>query len=112
LPWNIGKILLRGISKIDEYASYFDHFNMRFIENIKGFDHDHLFYNHMVSVGLNPSLINTLIYGEEEGDSHDPNIQEVDRNPGDIETVISTTKPHKERGKPSNEKSAQSPTIS
>jgi hypothetical protein len=85
---------------------------MRYAEEIKGFDPDHLFYNHIVAFGLIPSLINTLIYGEEEGDSHDPNVQEVDRNPGDIETIISTTEPHKERGNPSNEKSAQSPIVS
>jgi len=64
---------------------------MRFAEEIKGFYLDHHFHNHMVSIRLNPSLINTLIYGEEEGDTHDPIIQEVDRNPSDIETIISTT---------------------
>jgi hypothetical protein len=85
---------------------------MRFVEEIKGFDPDHLFYNHMVSFGLNPSLINTLIYGEEEGDIHDPNVQEVDKNLCNIETIISTTKPHKARGKPSNEKSSQFPIVS
>jgi hypothetical protein len=26
----------------------------------------------MVAVGLSPTMINTLIFGEEEGDSHDP----------------------------------------
>ena len=30
LAWKVGEILLRGISKIDEYASYFDQFNLNF----------------------------------------------------------------------------------
>jgi hypothetical protein len=70
---------------------------MSYAEEIKGFDPDHIFYNHIVAFGLIPSLINNIIYGEEEGDSHDPNVQEVDINLGDIETIISTTEPHKER---------------
>jgi hypothetical protein len=57
LSWKVGEILLRGISKIDEYASYFDQFDMIFAEQIKGFDPDHLFYNHIISVGLSLSLI-------------------------------------------------------
>jgi hypothetical protein len=85
---------------------------MRFVEVIKGFDLDHPFYNHIVAVGPIPSLINTLVYGEEEGDSHDPNVQGVDRNPCDIKTNISTAEPHKERGNPSNEKRAHSHVVS
>jgi hypothetical protein len=112
LPWKVGEIILRGISKIDEYASYFDHSNLRYAEEIKGFDPSHLFYNHLISVGLNPALINSFVSGEEENDSHDPNIQEADRDSDDIETIISTTEHHKERGKPSNEKNAQSPVVS
>jgi hypothetical protein len=112
LPWKVGEIILRGISKIDEYVAYFDHSNLRYAEEIKGFDPSHIFYNHLISVGLNPALINSVVSGEEENDSHNPNNQEADRDSGDIETVISTTEHHKERGKPSNEKNAQSPVVS
>jgi hypothetical protein len=31
-PWKVGEILLSGISKIDEYASYFNQFNLNFVE--------------------------------------------------------------------------------
>jgi hypothetical protein len=79
LPWRVGEILLRGISKIDEYASYFDQFNLKFAEEIKGFDLNHIFYNHMVLVGINSTLINTLTFWEEEGDDHDPPVQGVDK---------------------------------
>jgi hypothetical protein len=66
--------MLRGIAKIDEFASYFDYYNLKFALEIKGFDPNHLFYNHMVSVGISPTLDNTLIFGEEEGNRHDPPI--------------------------------------
>jgi hypothetical protein len=56
LPWKVGEILLRGIAKIDEYASHFDQYDLKFAEEIKGFDPNHLFYNHMISVELSPAL--------------------------------------------------------
>jgi hypothetical protein len=42
-----------------------------------------------------PALANTLIFGEEEGDKHDPPIHNIERKYGDIETIISTTKHYK-----------------
>jgi hypothetical protein len=95
---------LKGISKIDEYASYFDQFNLKFTEEIKWFDPDHVFYNHMVSVGLSPTMINTLTFGEKEGNSHDPPIHGVDKYSRDIETIMSTIEHYKQRGKPSSER--------
>jgi hypothetical protein len=67
---------------------------LNFAEEIKAFDPNHLFYNNMVLVGLSLTLINTLIFGEEEGDSHDPPVQGVDKFFGDIETIVSTTEGH------------------
>jgi hypothetical protein len=52
----------------------------------------------LILVGLSPTLINSFVSGEEENDSHDPNIQEDEKYSGDIETIISTTENHKERG--------------
>jgi hypothetical protein len=52
------------------------------------------------------------MFREEEGDSHDPHVQEIGRNASDIETIVNNTEHHKERGKPSSEKNAQSPAIS
>jgi hypothetical protein len=63
LPWKVGEILLRGIAKIDEYASYFDQYNLKFVEEIMGFDPNHLLYNDMVSVKIILALVNTLIFG-------------------------------------------------
>jgi hypothetical protein len=104
--------MLRGIAKIDEFASYLDQYNLRFAEEIKGFDPNHLFYNHMISIGISPALANTLIFGEEEGDIHDPPSQGIEKKYGDIETIVSTTEHYKQRGKPSGERSSQSPVVS
>jgi hypothetical protein len=63
---------LRGISKIDEFTIQLDQYNLKFTEEIKGFDPKHFFVDHMTSVGFSNALTNTFIFGEEEGDSHDP----------------------------------------
>jgi len=60
----------------------------------------------LISVGLSTALINLVVSKEEENYSHNPNNQEVDRDSSNIEIVISTTKHHRERGKPSNENNA------
>jgi hypothetical protein len=36
LPWKIGEIQLRGISKIDEFAVQLDQYSLKFAEEIKG----------------------------------------------------------------------------
>ena len=62
----------------------------------------------MIYFGLIPTLINNLIFREKDGDSHDLHVQGVDKNYGDIETIVSTMKYHKQRGKPSREINSQS----
>ena len=66
----------------------------------------------MVLIGLSPTLINTLTFGEEEGNSHGLPVHSVDKNSSDIETIINTTKHYKKTGKPSSEINAQSPAVS
>jgi hypothetical protein len=85
----VGEIILRETPKNDEYASYFNQFNLKFAEEIKGFDPNNLFYHHMVAVE-----INTLIFEEEEGGSPDAPVHDVNKYFGDIETIVNTTKGH------------------
>jgi hypothetical protein len=61
LPWKVGEILLRGISKTDEYDAYFENSNLKVSEEIKGIDPNHLFHNHFLLVGLNPTLLKSKI---------------------------------------------------
>ena len=53
------------IAKIDEYATQFDQYNMKFAKEIKGFYPNHFFHDHMVTVGLSNTLIDNSIFGEE-----------------------------------------------
>jgi hypothetical protein len=66
----------------------------------------------MTSVGFSISLANTFLFGEEEGDSQDPPTIIVEKKTEDIETVISTTDQHKQRGRVVNERSTHSPNVS
>jgi hypothetical protein len=108
----LGKSLLRGISKIDEFSTQLDQYNLKYAEEIKGFDPNNLFTDHMTYVGFSKSLTNTFVFGEEEGDSHDPLTQIVEKRMDDIETIVSMTDQYKQRGRVSTEKSAQSPIVS
>jgi hypothetical protein len=65
LLWKVGEISLKSASKIDEFATQFDQYNIKLGNEVKGFDPQQWFMNHMVSVGFNASYINTCIYGEE-----------------------------------------------
>jgi hypothetical protein len=95
LPWKGGEIFLWRISKIDEYTTYFENYDLKFVEEMKGFDSNHFFYNHFLSVGLNPALLKSTINKEEENRNYHPSDQEADINYEDIEMVIITTKNHK-----------------
>jgi hypothetical protein len=78
------KLCLEEFPKIDESITFFNHSNLGYVEEIKGFDPSHLFYNHLVSIGLSPTLINLVVSREEENDSHNPNNQEADRDSSDL----------------------------
>jgi hypothetical protein len=108
LSWKVGEIVLRNITKIDEFSTHFDHLNLKYAEKIKGFDPSHIFVDHMQSVGFSNAFTQTIIFGEEEGNTQDTLVQPID----DIEIVISTTDQHKKKGKGPNEKGAQSPVVS
>jgi hypothetical protein len=112
LPWRIGEILLRGISKIDEFVDQLHQYNFKFTEEIKGFDPKHLFVGHMTLIGFSNSLTNTFIFGEEEGESHDPLTQYVEKRTNYIETIVSTTNRYKQKGKVLNKKGSQPPIVS
>jgi hypothetical protein len=91
LPWRIGEITLRNVVNIDEFSVQFDQFKLKLANEIKGFDPNQLFMNHMIYVGYSISFANTFLFGEEEGDSQNPQALSIEKKQDDIETVISTT---------------------
>jgi hypothetical protein len=62
MPWKIGQILLRGISKIDEFVVQLDQYNLKFADEIKVFDPYHFFMDHMTCIGYITSLTNTFMF--------------------------------------------------
>ena len=61
LPWKIGDFIFRNINKIDEFVNHFNNVNLKYDEKIKGFDHNKIFMEHMLSVGFNNSFIHTIL---------------------------------------------------
>jgi hypothetical protein len=64
------------------------------LENqVKGFDPQQYFINHMTYVGFSVSYINTYLFGEEEEEEDGNNPEEVPV--GYLETVVSTNEAHR-----------------
>jgi hypothetical protein len=106
--WKAREIVLRNITIINEFLSHFNHLNLKYAEKIKGFEPSHIFVNHMQSIGFSNTFTQTIIFGGEEGNNKDTQMQPVDN----IETIISTSYQHKRKGKGPNEKGVQSPIVS
>jgi hypothetical protein len=102
----IGDFIFRNIKKIDEFENHFYNLNLKYDENIKGFDPNGIFVEHMLAVGFRNSFIHTVLSEEENN-----NLGAPAHNDGDLETVLSTNEFYKKKGKGPDEKSVQSPTI-
>jgi hypothetical protein len=85
LPWKIGDFVFSNMNKIDEFANHFHNLNLKYAENIKGFDPNIIFLEHMLAVGFNNSFIHTVLGAEE-----DNNLGAPTPNVGDLETVLNT----------------------
>jgi hypothetical protein len=112
LPWKIGEITLKSTTNINEFSVQFDQFNLKVADEVKGFDPNQLFMKHMIYVGYNVTFANTFLFGEEEGDSQNPQALPIEKKQEDIEIVLSTTEQHRQHGKVVNERSTQSPNTS
>jgi hypothetical protein len=106
LPWKIGDFIFRNIKKIDEFVNHFQNVNMKYVENIKGFDPNKIFMEHMLLVGFSNSCIHTILSEEEEN-----NLGAPTHNDGDLETVLSTNQFYNQKGNGPSEKSSQSPVV-
>jgi hypothetical protein len=61
LSWKIGDFIFRIINKIDTFSSDFNNVSLKYAENIKGFDPNNIFVEHMLSVGFSNSFIHTTL---------------------------------------------------
>jgi hypothetical protein len=99
---------LKNAENIDEYASQFDQFDLKVVEEIKGFYLNQLLTKHMIYVGYSVSYENNFLFGEEENE--DENLEEFSIE--DIDIVISTNEPHRQHGRVINERSTHYPNVS
>jgi len=103
---------LKKSTDIDEFSVLFYQFNLNKADEIKGFDHNRLFMKHMTYVGYSVSFASTFLSREEEDDIQNPQALSIEKEQGDIETIVSTTDQYRQWGKFVNERSTQSPNTS
>jgi hypothetical protein len=68
--------------------------------------------DHMTSIGFGTSIANNFLFGEEEGDSHDPPTIILEKETKDIDIVISATNQNEQRGRVVSEIITHSPNFS
>jgi hypothetical protein len=61
LPWKIGDFVLRSMNIIDEFSNHFHNFNLKYAENIRGFDPNKIFVEHMLTMSFSNSFIHTVL---------------------------------------------------
>jgi hypothetical protein len=89
--------VLKNVNKFDDFAAHFSISNLRYAENIKGFDLYDIFRQHLHSLGLGDFFVNKHL--PKNRDSHGP-ASDADG----VETVQSSTKLYTQQGKyPSEE---------
>jgi hypothetical protein len=94
------------MNNIDEFVGHFHNLNLKYVENVKGFDPSGIFVEHLLVVGFNNSFINTIL--NEEGNNAS---RTLTRDTNDLETILNTNESYKKRGKCPGEKSSQSSTV-
>jgi hypothetical protein len=85
LPWKIGDFVLRSMNKIVEFENHFHNLNLKYAQNIRGFEPNEIFVEHILIVGFSNSFIHTVPREEE-----DNNLGNTTHNAGDLETILST----------------------
>jgi hypothetical protein len=78
------------MNKIDEFANHFHNLNLKYAKNVRGFEPNGIFVEHMLTMGLKNSFTHTIL-GEEE-DNHLENPTHI---AGDLETILSTNELYK-----------------
>jgi len=75
---------------------------------IKWFDPNQCFMNHMTYVGFGVSYVDTCLFQEEEDNGNNLEVVSV----GDIETISRSNEAHQQHGKVVNERSTRSQNTS
>jgi hypothetical protein len=103
LPWKIGEFVLKNVNKIDDFAAHFSISNLRYAEDIRGFDPYDIFRQHLQTLGLDDCFVNKHLPKNRDSGDNGP-ASDAD----DVETVQSCTKLYTQQGKGPSDKSVQS----
>jgi hypothetical protein len=71
-PWKVGEITVKNISHLNELTSHFDHFKLKEIPKIPGFDPSDVFTTHMSAISYGTLSVNTTQFKEGGGDNQNP----------------------------------------
>jgi hypothetical protein len=90
LPWKVRDFIFKIMYKIDEFTGHFQNLNLKYVENIKGFDPNGIFVEHLLAVSFKNSFINTIL--NEYGDNASGTLA---RDTVDLETILNTNESYK-----------------
>jgi hypothetical protein len=91
-PWKVGDFVFKSMKKIVKFENYFQISNLKYAENIKGFDPNGIFVEHMLIVGSTNSFIHTVLGEEEDNQLGNPT-----HTTSDLETILSTNELYRNR---------------
>jgi hypothetical protein len=102
VPWKVGDFVLRNVKKIDEFTTHSSNLNLRYAENLRGFDPNIFFLQHLQTLGFG-----NLFFKKHLTENKDTG----DNAPASDAREQSTTELYNEQGKGISEKSVQSTNI-
>jgi hypothetical protein len=95
--------VFKNVNEIDEFAMHSSNFNLRYAENLRGFDPDNIFRKHLQTLGFSNCFFKKPL--SENKDTGD-NAFASDAN--NLDTLQSNTKLYMQQGKGPGDKSVQS----
>ena len=102
-PWKVGEFVLKNVNKIDEIPTHSSISNLRYAEDIRGFDPYDIFRQNLQTLGLDDCFVNKHLPKNRDNSDNSPAF-----NVGDVEIVQSCTKLYTQQGKGPSDKSVQS----
>jgi hypothetical protein len=93
------KFIVKNISHLDEFTTHFDHFNLKEVHEIQGFDPNNLFSTHMFAIGYGSSFNKSIQLEEGGGDNQNPPEVSPEKTLDDIDTLVSTNDHYKKWGR-------------
>jgi hypothetical protein len=72
LPWKIEEFVLKDVNKIDDFARHSSISNLRYVEDIRGFDPYDIFRQHLQTLDLDDCFVNKHLPQNKDSGDNDP----------------------------------------